>query len=191
MKKNIYIFRHGQTELNAKGIFQGQKNNPELNEQGIKQAQGLADRLIEKKLDIIYTSPLQRAIQTAEIANFKLQVPIIIENELIEGNFGIAEGQSKEHIKNNMPVEYTNWRNLDDDFLDCRFDGGESKREIQTRFFNCLDKIVSTQYSNIGISTHSAIIRSLLLRFGQKKQTIENGCLIHLVFQNNQYQLVE
>ena len=70
----IYFVRHGESEGNKKGLHQG----PEvpLSEEGIKQGQVLAERLKKHKIDSIYSSPMIRAIQTAEIISDKLKIQV-------------------------------------------------------------------------------------------------------------------
>lgn len=63
----IYVVRHGQTDINKEGRLQGRAGLP-LNEHGIEQAKGLRGKLKDIKFDYIFSSPQERAIQTAEIA---------------------------------------------------------------------------------------------------------------------------
>ena len=75
----LYVLRHGETDYNKEGIFQGQ-NNIDLNEEGIKQAQITAKSLENIYFDKVYVSPLKRAIQTAKIVtNNKLEIAQILE----------------------------------------------------------------------------------------------------------------
>lgn len=90
---NLYIVRHGQTDWNKQNLFQGRKDIP-LNEIGIKQAHEIADKLKNKHLDYIFTSPLKRAIHTASIINEFHQLEITISQEIIERNLGDLEGKS-------------------------------------------------------------------------------------------------
>lgn len=94
MKKNLYIFRHGQTDFNLHNIWQGCQCNPDLNETGRRQAYELGQKLLPLNLEVIYASPLKRALQTAEIAagQMKPTPKIEIIPNLREGNFGLAEG---------------------------------------------------------------------------------------------------
>lgn len=189
--KNIYVFRHGQTDMNAAGVWQGQGVDLFLNETGIEQAQKLAQSLKDKKLDVIYCSPLKRAYHTAKIVQMQCRVPIVMEQDLIEGNFGIAEGQSKEKIRELYPEQYAAWRNLNPEFLDARFDGGESKREIQERIMRALQKFSETSYENIAVSTHSAVTRAMLLHFGLKMDKIPNAECIKLEAEGGRLRLAE
>lgn len=66
----IYVIRHGQTDLNKEGRLQGRLGFP-LNEEGIKQAEILRDQLKHIQFDIVFSSPQERAVQTAVIATGK------------------------------------------------------------------------------------------------------------------------
>lgn len=84
----IYIIRHGKTELNKANVLQGRSNYP-LNDEGIKQAQNAADMLKDIQFDYVFSSPLIRAVQTAEIV-----VPnkrITLYDHLIEMDYGRHE----------------------------------------------------------------------------------------------------
>ncbi len=86
----IYIIRHGQTELNITNVLQGRSNHP-LNETGIRQAEEAAERLKGISFDIVYSSPLIRAVRTAEIIVPDLRP--IIDERLIEMEYGPYEGK--------------------------------------------------------------------------------------------------
>lgn len=65
MKKDLYVFRHGGTDFNRDGKAQGQSCDISLNETGIRQANEMADNLKGVNIEVIYSSPLLRAYQTA------------------------------------------------------------------------------------------------------------------------------
>ena len=88
----IYIVRHGQTDWNIEKRMQGMNDIP-LNENGIKDARLLAEKLANVSFDLCLTSPLQRAKQTAEILT-KGKAEIIVDNRLVERGFGSFEGQT-------------------------------------------------------------------------------------------------
>ena len=78
----IYTVRHGQTEWNKKGLYQGKTDVP-LNEEGKKQAMLVKEKLKDKKIDLIISSPLKRAKETAEIiSDFKIK--IITDSLIVE-----------------------------------------------------------------------------------------------------------
>lgn len=85
----IYVLRHGQTDYNIQGKFQGRVNTS-LNENGIKQAENAKEKLKKVEFDLIFCSPLNRAIQTANIVKEK---QLIIDSRIIERSFGKLEGK--------------------------------------------------------------------------------------------------
>ncbi len=91
----IYIIRHGQTELNIRNVLQGRSNHP-LNETGIRQAEEAAERLRGISFDIVYSSPLIRAVQTAKILAPGREP--VIDERLIEMDYGPYEGADLEHL---------------------------------------------------------------------------------------------
>jgi 2,3-bisphosphoglycerate-dependent phosphoglycerate mutase len=108
MKYHIYIFRHGQTYYNKKGIFTGWKES-RLTPLGIKQAQELAKKLKSKKIDVSFQSKLSRSKDTLkEILKFHPECRMIItDNRIIERNYGELNGTSHdEFIKKIGRQEY-------------------------------------------------------------------------------------
>ena len=91
----IYIARHGQDEDNVRGILNGHRNLP-LTDLGRQQAQQLARRIRDRELvfDVVYASPLDRALETAAIVATELGLAEpIVHDDLIERNFGIMTGK--------------------------------------------------------------------------------------------------
>ena len=97
----IYIIRHGQTEGNKARILQGRSDLP-LNETGRQQAGEARDGLAAAgiRFDKVYTSPLQRAVQTAQIV--AAGVPQVVEERLIEIDYGPYEGMDFAHLTNEV-----------------------------------------------------------------------------------------
>jgi broad specificity phosphatase PhoE len=89
----FYFARHGETDWNKKRIYIGRQDIP-LNETGKMQAAQMYHCLKNEKISHIVSSPLKRALQTAEIINKKMQLPLTIIEELQESTFGSAEGKS-------------------------------------------------------------------------------------------------
>lgn len=91
----IYIARHGQNEDNVRGVLNGHRNLP-LTDLGRQQAQQLARRIRDRGLvfDVVYASPLDRALETAAIVATELGlVGPIVHDDLIERDFGIMTGK--------------------------------------------------------------------------------------------------
>jgi len=85
---NLYILRHGETNYNLEGKFQGRVNT-DLNETGIYQSNKTKEKLKKEKFDIVISSPLSRAIETTKIVS---NIDPIIDERIIERSFGTLEG---------------------------------------------------------------------------------------------------
>ena len=80
MGRNFYFFRHGQTNENAEGAKEGNRTDAYLTADGVKQAERLAGVLRDKKIDVFYSSPLPRAVRTAEIVGeYHPAAPIVYQ----------------------------------------------------------------------------------------------------------------
>src|SRR3982751_5651517 len=87
----LLLARHGETDWNASGRLQGHTDRP-LNDYGRRQARELADRLGDDGIAAIYASDLSRAKETAEIVGERLGLPVVIDADLREKNWGNWEG---------------------------------------------------------------------------------------------------
>ncbi|MBI4035569.1 histidine phosphatase family protein [Candidatus Daviesbacteria bacterium] len=150
----VYVIRHGLTELNKKKVVNGQIDEP-LALEGIEQARA-AISLIPKSIKHLYTSPLQRAQQTAQIINSKLMRPISVQIELTEIHMGSFAGKSWGDMKSGLEMKKKH-RTIQFDY---RSYGGESAAEVKKRIINFL-KIINNQHNDyeVLIVTHGGIIR--------------------------------
>jgi broad specificity phosphatase PhoE len=87
----LLLVRHGETDWNAEGRLQGHTDRP-LNDHGRTQAKVLAEELAAQEIAAIYSSDLARARETAEIVADRLQLPIVVDADLREKNWGSWEG---------------------------------------------------------------------------------------------------
>lgn len=159
----IYCLRHGLTELNKKKKVNGQIDEP-LAPEGIEQAKTTIT-LIPKSVKHIYTSSLQRARQTAEIVNSKLNRPISSVDEFAEIHMGTLAGYSWEEMESGLELKKKH-RTVQFDY---RPFGGESVRDVKKRVIAFLKKIKNKHKDNEAlIITHGGIIRLLYL-LEQKK----------------------
>ena len=144
----IYAMRHGQTDWNTQSRIQGKTDIP-LNETGRMQARAIAESLPDG-ITVILSSPLKRAIETAEIVNERFGVPIVIEEALIERNFGGYEGQLMSDVDFNA---LRSW------WSDTPTPGGETIREVCDRVFGFASAI-EEKYSGqtVLIVTHGHVL---------------------------------
>ena len=156
----IFFVRHGETEWNALGLIQGQADIP-LNSNGRKQAHFLGKQLSNVHFDYIISSPLSRAIETAEII-CKNNREIYIDDLLKEISYGICEGQNLKEIHKETCCELHSF------FSDPKYyqppEGGESIPELKERARIFLQKLISERNDdkNILVSTHGAYIRGVI-----------------------------
>ena len=94
LPRSFYFLRHGETEWNRRDMIQGWSDIP-LNDTGRQQARNAAPHIAAAAIDRIVTSPLARALETAEIINTVLQKPLATEALLRERNYGVFEGKTR------------------------------------------------------------------------------------------------
>lgn len=191
MRKDFYIFRHGETDYNKEKRWQGSGIDAELNENGKKQAEQLIEKLADKNVQIIYSSGLRRAIKTAEIVAAELGVETKIITDLHEGNLGQAEGMLKIEAAQNFSEIFQLWYDENVDYWDITFPGGETKRQIFERMYKVMESLLHTKESVIGIASHGAAIRYLLLGLGYRTGKMENCQMFHLVYEDGNWRLEE
>ncbi len=134
----LCLVRHGQTDWNLEGRYQGQSDVP-LNENGRAQAHAIARELQDQPFTAIYTSDLQRAAETAEIIASAVNLPVTPDPRLREINQGEWEGQLVEIIKARY-IEL--WQQRSVDPASIRAPGGETVTEVARRIHEALNDIV-------------------------------------------------
>jgi broad specificity phosphatase PhoE len=97
-KRAFYFLRHGETDWNLEGRYQGQSDIP-LNAIGVAQAHAAAERLACAPIDRIVASPLIRSLATAAIVAEKLHIPIHPDRGLVERSFGSFDGLVIREVK--------------------------------------------------------------------------------------------
>lgn len=155
----LFFIRHGQTDWNIKGKIQG-SCDIELNDTGIKQAVELSNKVLEEnyKFSGIYSSPLRRAIKTAEILSGATNVEYASIEGLEEINLGEWEGLSWEEVNEKYPAEYEKWYN---NRRYTKPPKGEAYQDMLERVLNAIYKIIKENCNNVAIVTHSAVIMCL------------------------------
>lgn len=155
----LILVRHGQTEWNAGGRYQGQ-SNVALSNTGRKQARFLAERFPVRQLDAIYTSDLDRAKETAECVGKRLGLTVCPEKAFRELSFGDWEGLTYQEISSRWPEEAEKLFTAPDELV---IPHGETFRDLQKR---ALDKIYSLYEKHIdqtvAVFAHGAINKTIL-----------------------------
>lgn len=157
----LILVRHGQTDWNITRRYQGQKDIP-LNAEGLRQAKALASMLSAEVFDAIYSSDLQRALQTARLLLDDRGIPLVTDIRLREIGFGEWEGE----IFHDMLAKYP------DRFEISRSDpsiamapGGESVEQVAARTSSMADEISRLYPSGrVLVVTHGMALATLVCR---------------------------
>ena len=160
MNKKIYLVRHGQTEYNRRGVVQGSGIDAPLNEVGRRQAQAFYDAYRETPFQKVYTSVLQRSIQSVQ-GFLNDGLPHAALAGLNEINWGVKEGKVPTSEEHSYYTEITDgWKAGK---LDMAIEGGESPLMVQDRQRKSLAHILSHDDEElILICMHGRAIRIFL-----------------------------
>ncbi len=188
-KVDFYIFRHGETDINRQKRWQGAGTDVDLNQAGSEQALSLVGKLIDKKLEIIYSSPLIRAHHTAKIAASGLGIDVVVCPALRECHYGVAEGQPIEEIVAKYGEISAAFGAPKEHLLDVRFPGGESLREGRERILTAINDIAQKGYQRVGLAIHGGTMNNLLSYLGVDNPKVPNCGCIHLVYDGDKLRL--
>jgi len=134
----VYLVRHGQTAWNREEVFRG-RADISLNEIGRKEALLTGQYLRGARVDLVYSSPLSRAVETAEaIAQYQGKEVLILDG-LIDIDFGRWQGVSHEVVRERHGELYRQWK--DTPHL-VRFPGGESLEEVRERALTAIHEVI-------------------------------------------------
>ena len=166
----VYLTRHGLTEWNIEKRMHGHKN-ANLTKEGIEDAKKLGKSLENIEFDCIYSSPSQRALDTARYIRGSKDTKIIISESLKEINFGKWEGMLEVDAEKDNPEQFYNLLNRPELFNPV--EGGEKIEDVINRvkrwFFSIIQEI---EYDNILIVTHGVVKRTFYTFL--KNNKIEN-----------------
>ena len=152
----VLLVRHGETDDNAAHRFQG-RNDTLLNDRGRDQSRALARALTGEGLLALYSSPLARARETAEIVGAQLGLQPVYDDRLMEADVGEWQGRLSADIDADHPGALAAWRAVDPGF---RFPGGESVPELAARVAASLADIGAGPLPAL-VVTHGGSIRAV------------------------------
>jgi broad specificity phosphatase PhoE len=179
--KRILLIRHGQTDWNAEGRYQGFVDVP-LNATGIAQAQALAAHLSDRPIRAVYSSDLQRAHATAAAIAARFGLSVQDDPRWRELHLGVFQGLTTSEITAKYPREMQQMR---DDYMDYVVPQGESRRAMQERVYAAYREIAVNEIApEIAVVAHGGPIRVLLLKlFGDE--------ILHRSVQNTSVSIIE
>lgn len=149
----LYVVRHGQVDDNVKKVY----NHPEgnLNEVGINQAHELRNKIADINYDLVISSSLPRARQTAEIINIHNK-RVILTDELKERNAGSLIGK---------PLSSTNREEYWNYYTTLKEGEYEDIKDFFKRIYSFLDKLKKENYESVLIVTHSGVTKAISAYF--------------------------
>lgn len=176
----ICLVRHGETDWNVIEKLQGRTDIP-LNSTGILQAKECSEFLSSSNWDVIITSPLRRAKQTAEIINANLKLPIVEMEEFIERSYGDAEGMSIEERQVT--------------FHDGNIPNQETMNSLKSRVVEGIH-ILNEKFQNkkVLLVAHGAVINSILAilsngKIGSGKTKLINACTSNIHYNQKKWKI--
>jgi len=183
-KMQIILIRHGQTEWNRVERFRG-RADVALNQMGLNQAEATGRRVAaEWKLSAVYSSPLSRAVKTAQAVAKHFNLPVHTHNGLLDIDYGEWQGLTPAEVGRRWPEALRDWFNSPHI---ARIPGGESLQDLRERGMEMIHDLTKRHVSeSIALVGHTVINRVLLLgmlglgneRFWHLKQ---DTCAINVI----------
>lgn len=155
----LLLARHGQAETNQQGAFLGRSDLP-LTPHGKTQADNLASKLTHWQIDAIYSSSLQRALHTAKAIGQKQNKIPMIDNRLVEQDFGKWEGLVFEQAQDQFPKAYRAWQQ---NALHHAPTEGETLAQVQARIWPVFEEIKAQRVNQtVLIVAHGCVLNVLI-----------------------------
>ncbi|MDD5339073.1 MAG: histidine phosphatase family protein [Dehalococcoidales bacterium] len=155
----IIIVRHGETAFNAAETFRGRADVP-LNETGLKQAALVGEYLANEKVDVVYSSPLQRALQTADAIAAPHNLKVSITENLNDIDCGEWEGKTLAEVKEKYEEVYQDWVDTPEQV---KLPGGDSLEDVRNRAWPFVkDAVTRARSGRIVMVSHRAVNKVLV-----------------------------
>jgi broad specificity phosphatase PhoE len=154
----IILARHGQTEWNVGQIYRG-RIDIDLDRVGLNQAESLGKYLSDLKLDAVYSSPLRRALDTANIIARYQKVDVEVANRLIDFDYGEWQGLPDEEVRKLYPALYDEWHS--NPHL-VQMPNGESLADVGKRAIAVVDDVISRCRRRVALVSHRVVNKVLI-----------------------------
>jgi broad specificity phosphatase PhoE len=154
----LILARHGETEWNVEEVFRG-RIDVELNQNGIKQAELLAEYLSELKIEAVYSSPLKRALKTAEAVARRHRLRVETNPGLNDCDFGQWQGLSLREVKDKYKKLYEQWAESPQLV---KIPGGESLDEVRERALKVVNGVIAKHSGAVVLVAHRVVNKVLI-----------------------------
>ena len=154
----IILARHGETEWNVAEVFRGQIDI-DLNETGVKQAELLSGYLSTSAIAAVYSSPLKRALKTAEIIAQPHKLKVNVDPDLIDFNFGKWQGLSHQEVKEKYRDLYATWITHPEQV---RIPDGEALEDVNKRVIRVRNKVIENHRGTVVIVGHRVVNKVMI-----------------------------
>jgi broad specificity phosphatase PhoE len=154
----LILARHGETAWNVEKIYRG-RTEVSLDEVGIKQAELLGKYLSNWKLEAIYSSPLKRALDTANIVARYQNIGVHIAEGLIDFDYGEWQSLSEQEVKRLYPTLLNEWHNNPHKV---RMPGGESLEDVRKRAIEVVNDVISKYQGSVVLVSHRVVNKVLI-----------------------------
>jgi broad specificity phosphatase PhoE len=154
----LILARHGETMWNVEKVFRG-RADVNLDEVGIKQAELLGKYLSNWELEAIYSSPVKRALDTANIVARYQKVVVRIAEGLIDFDFGEWQSLPEQEVKRLYPAILNEWQSNPHKV---KMPGGESLEDVRMRAVEVVSDVLSRHRGNVLLVSHRVVIKVLI-----------------------------
>jgi len=154
----LILARHGETVWNVEKIYRG-RTDVNLDEVGIKQAELLGKYLSNWKLEAIYSSPVKRALDTANIVARYQKIGVHVAEGLIDFDYGEWQSLPEQEVKRLYPALLNEWHNNPHKV---RMPGGESLEDVRRRAIEVVNDILSKYEGSVVLVSHRVVNKVLI-----------------------------
>jgi len=155
----VILVRHGETAWNRREVFRG-RADVDLNKRGRAQAQAVAGAVKERAVAAVYSSPLRRAVETAEAIAFPHKITAQIEGGFIDFDYGCWQGMQHDEVRRRYPKLYQDWIERPHTV---RMDGGESLRMVRRRAMNGLRNVTEQHPDETVVVVSHRVVNKVVL----------------------------
>lgn len=167
----LHFIRHGQTDSNLRGEYFGRRTNSEVSVEGIRELIELREDYEYPPVELIYSSPLQRCLQTADILYPDRRIMLV--DELAEMDFGEYEGKTFDELKDRP--DFQQWlANSNMQSPPAGENGKEFLQRIQAAVVAILDHMMQNEIFEAAVLTHGGVIATLMTSMGLPQRPMQS-----------------